>query len=191
MDFDLTKEQQQLGDSIQRFVAREYGFEKRKGILRSEAGMSREVWGHLAEMGLLALQIPEEHGGMGAAAIETMLAMNGIGRGLLLEPYLASAVVATTLLRDLGSPQQQSELFPSLAAGERIAVLAHTEPGTRYDPTQIPTRAARRPDPDLDARGAPLRWLRPERAQVRGRARAFRRPASRLRAHRSRPLRLP
>ncbi|MFL5437865.1 MAG: acyl-CoA dehydrogenase family protein [Myxococcales bacterium] len=146
MDFDLTKEQQQLGDSIQRFVAREYGFEKRKAILRSEEGMSREVWGHLAEMGLLALQIPEEHGGMGAAAIETMLAMNGVGRGLLLEPYLASAVVATTLLRDLGSPQQQSELFPSLAAGERIAVLAHTEPGTRYDPTQISTRAARRSD---------------------------------------------
>src|SRR3954467_13710399 len=65
MDFDLTKEQQQLGDSIQRFVAREYGFEKRKGILRSEGGMSREVWGHLAEMGLLALQIPEEPGGVG------------------------------------------------------------------------------------------------------------------------------
>ncbi|MFL5360017.1 MAG: acyl-CoA dehydrogenase family protein [Myxococcales bacterium] len=153
MDFDLTKEQQQLGDSIQRFVAREYGFEKRKGILRSEEGMSREVWRHLAEMGLLALQIPEEHGGMGAAAIETMLAMNGVGRGLLLEPYLASAVVATTLLRDLGSPQQQSELFPSLAAGERIAVLAHTEPGTRYDPTQISTRAAPRRSDGYDLSG--------------------------------------
>src|SRR6059058_5706112 len=146
MDFDLTKEQQQLGDSIQRFVAREYGFEKRKSILRSEEGMSREVWSHLAEMGLLALQIPEEHGGMGGAAIETMLAMNGVGRGLLLEPYLASAIVATTLLRDLGSPAQQAELFPALAAGERIAVLAHGEAGTRYDLTHVSTRATRSGD---------------------------------------------
>jgi alkylation response protein AidB-like acyl-CoA dehydrogenase len=146
MDFDLTKEQQQLGDSIQRFVAKEYAFEKRKGILRSEEGMSREVWGHLAEMGLLALQIPEEHGGMGGAPIETMLAMNGVGRGLLLEPYLASAVVATTLLRDLGSSAQVSELFPAMAAGERIVVLAHGEPGARYDLTQVSTKAARNED---------------------------------------------
>ena len=143
MDFDLTKEQQQLGDSIQRFVAREYAFEKRKGILRSEEGMSREVWAHLAEMGLLALQIPEEHGGMGGAPIETMLAMNGVGRGLLLEPYLASSVLATTLLRDLGSPAQQAELFPAMAVGERIVVLAHGEPGVRYDLTQVATKAAR------------------------------------------------
>ena len=143
MDFDLTKEQQQLGDSIQRFVAREYAFEKRKGILRSEEGMSREVWAHLAEMGLLGLQISEEHGGMGGAPIETMLAMNGIGRGLLLEPYLASAVVATTLLRELGSPAQQADLFPAMAAGERIVVLAHGEPGVRYDLTQVATKAAR------------------------------------------------
>jgi alkylation response protein AidB-like acyl-CoA dehydrogenase len=146
MDFDLTKEQQQLGDSIQRFVAREYAFEKRKGILRSEEGMSREIWGHLAEMGLLALQIPEEHGGMGGAPIETMLAMNGIGRGLLLEPYLASAIVGTTLLRDLGSPAQQAELFPAMAAGERIVVLAHGEPGARYDLAQVSTKAARAGD---------------------------------------------
>ncbi|TMA21660.1 MAG: acyl-CoA dehydrogenase, partial [Deltaproteobacteria bacterium] len=137
---------QQLGDSIQRFVAREYAFEKRKGILRSEEGMSREVWAHLAEMGLLALQVPEEHGGMGGAPIETMLAMNGVGRGLLLEPYLASAVVATTLLRELGSPAQQGELFPAMAAGERIVVLAHDEPGARYDLTQVSTKATRAGD---------------------------------------------
>ena len=146
MDFDLTKEQQQLGDSIQRFVAREYAFEKRKGILRAEEGMSREVWAHLAEMGLLALQVPEEHGGMGGAPIETMLAMNGVGRGLLLEPYLASAVVATTLLRELGSPAQPEELFPAMAAGERIVVLAHDEPGARYDLTQVSTKATRAGD---------------------------------------------
>src|SRR5436305_10148597 len=94
-------------------------------------------------MGLLALQIPEEYGGMGGAPIETMLAMNGIGRGLLLEPYLASAIVATTLLREIGTAAQQAELFPAMAAGERIVVFAHDEPGARYDLTQVATRATR------------------------------------------------
>jgi alkylation response protein AidB-like acyl-CoA dehydrogenase len=94
-------------------------------------------------MGLLALQAPEEHGGMGPAPVETMLAMNAVGRGLLLEPYLPSAVIATTLIRELGSPGQKEALLPALASGERIAVLAHGEQGARYDLSRVSTSAAR------------------------------------------------
>lgn len=143
MDFNLTKEQEQLGDLVQRFVAKEYPFEKRKAILRSSEGFSREVWAGLAELGLLGLQVPEDHGGIGAGAVETMLTMNAIGRGLLLEPYLPSAILATVLIRELGSAAQKEEHLPSLAAGERIAVPAHGEPGARYDLRQVATRAVR------------------------------------------------
>jgi alkylation response protein AidB-like acyl-CoA dehydrogenase len=139
----LTKEQQLLADSVQRFVAKEYTFERRQAILRSADGYSREVWAHLAEMGLLALQVPEEHGGMGPAPIETMLAMNAIGRGLLLEPYLPSAVLATTLIAELGSPAQKELLLPALAAGERIAAPAHGERAARYDLERVATAAQR------------------------------------------------
>jgi alkylation response protein AidB-like acyl-CoA dehydrogenase len=143
MDFNLTKEQQLLGDAVQRFVGKEYTFEKRQAILRSAGGFSRDVWAKLAEMGLLALQVPEEHGGMGPAPIETMLAMNAVGRGLLLEPYLPSAIVATTLIRELGSAGQKESLLPALASGERIAAPAHGEHGARYDLSRVTTSAAR------------------------------------------------
>jgi alkylation response protein AidB-like acyl-CoA dehydrogenase len=141
MDFNFTREQEQLGESIQRFVAKEYGGEKRKQVLRSADGFSREVWGKLAELGLLALLVPEQHGGMGAGPVELLLTMNAIGKGLLLEPYLPSAILSTALIRDLGSDAQKGDLLPRLAAGEIIIVPAHGEAGARYDLDRVATTA--------------------------------------------------
>ncbi len=144
MDFNLTKEQQMLGDLVQRFVAKEYTFETRRGILESVDGWSRKVWSQLAEMGLLSLEVPEEYGGMGSTSVEMLLTMRALGRGLLLEPYLPSAILATALIRELGSGAQKQALLPSLAAGERIAVPAHFERGSRYDLSRIATTAVRK-----------------------------------------------
>lgn len=146
MDFELTKEQKLLSDAVQRFVAKEYALPARRAIVESNEGLSREVWGKLAELGLLALQVPEEHGGMGRASVETMLTMNAIGRGLLVEPYLQCAILATALIRDLGSTAQKEELLPAMAAGERIVVPAHGEPGARDDLARVATTAARSGD---------------------------------------------
>src|SRR5262249_53908002 len=146
MDFNLTKEQQMLADTLQRFQAKDYSFEGRRRILHSADGLSRTVWSTFAEMGLLSLQVPEDHGGMGAAHIETMLTMQAMGRALVLEPYLESAILATALIRDLGSAAQKKNLLPAMAAGELIAVAAHLERGSRYDLSQVSTSAARRGD---------------------------------------------
>ncbi len=146
MDFNLTKEQQMLSEVVQRFVAKEYTFATRRGILESTDGWSRKVWSQLAEMGLLSLQVPEEYGGMASTSIEMLLTMTALGRGLLLEPYLPSAILATALIRELGSGAQKQALLPSLAAGERIAVPAHFERGSRYDLSRIATTAVRKGD---------------------------------------------
>jgi alkylation response protein AidB-like acyl-CoA dehydrogenase len=142
MDFTFTEEQQMLLDTTRRFVAKDYGFETRRQIReQSPEGFSREVWRGLADLGLLSLNVPEEEGGLGGSAIDTMLAMNAIGEGLLLEPYLASAVIATKTIAVLGDSAQRSALLPALAAGDEIAVLAHDEPSTRFDWQAIETRA--------------------------------------------------
>ena len=143
MDFELSSEQQLLSDTIQRFVAQEYDFQRRREIMRSPDGWSREVWSKLGQMGLLGLQISEAHGGMGISPIETMVTMNAVGRGLMLEPYLSSAVLGTGLIRELGSASQQKAHLPPLAAGERIAVPAHFEEGARYQLERVATSAVR------------------------------------------------
>ena len=63
MEFDYTEEQLALQDTLQRFISRDYDFDKRKGVLRSEAGFSADAWKQYAELGLLALPLPEESGG--------------------------------------------------------------------------------------------------------------------------------
>lgn len=142
MDFTFTEEQQMLLDTTRRFVAKDYGFEARRKIKeKSPDGFSREVWQSLADIGLLALNVPEADGGMGGSAIDTMLVMNAIGEGLLLEPYLSSAVLASKAIALMGTEVQRSVLLPALAAGEKIAAFAHDEPSSRFDRMTLDTRA--------------------------------------------------
>lgn len=142
MDFTFTEEQQMLLDTTRRFVAKDYGFEARRQIKeKSPDGFSREAWQALADIGLLALNVPEDDGGLGGSPIDTMLAMTAVGEGLLLEPYLASAVLATKAIGLLGNDAQRADLLPALAGGEKIATLAHDEHATRYDCMAIDTRA--------------------------------------------------
>jgi alkylation response protein AidB-like acyl-CoA dehydrogenase len=143
MHFNLTDEQGALRDMVQRFLAQEYAFDARGKILRSAEGWSREIWAKLGEMGLLALQVPEEHGGMAPASVETMLTMTAMGKALVVEPYLSSAILGTALVRSLGSEAQRAELLPAMAEGRRIAVPAHGEAGARYDLSRVATSARR------------------------------------------------
>ncbi len=140
MDFQLTEEQQLLADMIDKFVADRYTFEKRRAILDSEAGWSRGLWEEMAGLGLLGVNVPEEHGGLGGGAVETMLVMEAFGRALVLEPYLASAVVAPALLKG-ASAEAQARLFPPLTAGETILAPALYERNARYELQAGRTRA--------------------------------------------------
>jgi len=141
MDFTFTEEQQMLLDTTRRFIAKDLSFEARRRSQAEPDGFSRAGWQGFADLGLLALQVPEAEGGLGGSPIDTMLVMGALGEGLVLEPYLASAVLATSAIAALGNAGQRAELLPALAAGERIAVLAHDETATRFDRLAVATRA--------------------------------------------------
>ncbi|MFL6550806.1 MAG: acyl-CoA dehydrogenase family protein [Povalibacter sp.] len=145
MDFNFTDEQQLLVDSVRRFVRENYAFEARREILRSPEGWSRPIWNELAGLGLTALNVPEAHGGLGAGPVETMLVMNALGEGLVLEPFLSAAVLTPALLTQLADENASSALA-SIAAGERIVVVAHQEPHSRGDLRNVVTRAERQAD---------------------------------------------
>ncbi len=141
MDFDLSEEQRLLRDSVDRLLADHYTFDKRKAYLAEPAGWSRAMWSHYAELGLLGLPFAEEHGGFGGGAIEAMLVMEAFGRALVLEPYLATVVLAGTALRLAGSAAQQAALLPLVAEGKRLLAFAHGERQARYDLTDVLTTA--------------------------------------------------
>lgn len=144
MDFNYTEEQSALQDTLRRFIAKDYGFEQRRALAKSAEGFSRAHWKQFADLGLLALPFPEDFGGMNGSAVDTLLVMEAFGRGLVLEPYLATVVVAGGLIRDAGSAAQKEALLPAIAGGELMMALAHYEPGARYELNHVATVA--RPD---------------------------------------------
>lgn len=146
MDFDFSEEQQLLAETVQRFMRESYSFEQRRTILESSAGWSRDIWHQLAEFGLTALNVPEAHGGMGAGPVDTLLAMEALGGGLLLEPFLGAAVLAPTLIAQSNDAAAMTDLLPTIARGERIVIVAHEEAGARGASSQVTTRAQRRGD---------------------------------------------
>lgn len=139
MDFDLTDEQRLLADSVNRFVADRYGdFEKRQAFRAEPRGYAAANWSAMAEMGLLALPLPEEQGGFGGGPVETMIVMEAFGRGLVVEPYLATVVLGLGLLRRAGG---DAALLERVAAGEATLALAHQERQARHDLHDVATTA--------------------------------------------------
>jgi alkylation response protein AidB-like acyl-CoA dehydrogenase len=141
MDFTLSEEQQMLADMVQRFVEKEYSFDARRKLADTPAGWSAEHWNTLADMGLLGLNVAEEFGGMAASPVETMIVMQAFGRGLVLEPYISTAVLGAYLIGSAGSPQQKEGLLPGIADGSIKTALAALEPGARFDLWQVNTTA--------------------------------------------------
>src|SRR5690349_20977846 len=146
MDFRLSDEQQQLHDTLARFVQKDYSFEKRKAILKSKEGISREAWKQLADMGLTALGLPEAHGGLPGTPVDTLVVMEVLGRGLVVEPYVATVVLGAELVAKAGSEAQQAAILPAVAAGEKLLALAHEEAGGRYELEHVATTAKKQGD---------------------------------------------
>lgn len=139
MDFDFTDEQDQLRDAVQRWVEKGFGFERRHALAKA-GGFTRPVLGELADLGLAGLVVPEAHGGMGFGAVEAMVVMEELGRGLVNAPYAQAALVAPTLLAAAPDAVQAAWL-PKIAGGEALVVLAHQERRSRYALDRVATRA--------------------------------------------------
>lgn len=146
MDFNFTEEQQLLADTVKRFVREDYTFEKRREIINSAEGWSREVWSKLAELGLTALNVPEEHGGLNANPVDTMLVMHALGEGLVVEPFLSAAVLTPALISRLADEKTAGELFEGIVSGERIVIVAHQEAASRGEVQYVATRAEKSGD---------------------------------------------
>lgn len=143
MDFELSEEQRLLKQSVERLLADRYSFEQRTAYMKEQGGFSRALWKQYADLGLLALPFAEEDGGIGGGPVEVMIVMEALGRALVLEPFLATVVLAGGVLRHTGSKEQRAGLVPKIADGSLILALAHSERQSRYDLADVATSAKR------------------------------------------------
>jgi pimeloyl-CoA dehydrogenase small subunit len=144
MDFDLSEEQRLLKDSVDGLLGSSYDFEQRKKYMAEKGGWSKGVWGKLAEQGLLGLPFSEDDGGFGAGGVETMIVMEALGKALVLEPYLATVVLAGGFLRRGGSAEQKAAHIPGIIDGSKTFAFAQLEKNSRYDLSDVSTSAKKK-----------------------------------------------
>ncbi len=142
MDFALTEEQTMLADSVSRLIDNDYDFETRQKNAATDKGYSEALWQTMGELGLTALPFSEADGGLDGGPIETMLVMEQFGRGLVLEPYLASVIMAGGALSRAGNDEQKAQWLAAVTDGSRIGALAFTEPQSRFRLHDVQTSAA-------------------------------------------------
>jgi len=142
LNFEYSDEQRALHESLTRWLDKHYTFAQRRERLNDASAADDATWHTLAEMGLLALPLPEAHGGLDGGSVDVAGVMAILGAKLVLEPYLPT-VLAARLLADTGTPGQCDRWLPEVAQGRLRLAFAHGEPGSRHARTRVSTTARR------------------------------------------------
>ena len=146
MDFSYSDEQQMLQDSVQKFVLSQYDFDTRHKILKSDRGFSEEYWSLFAELGWLTVPFREEDGGFGGSAVDLMVVMEEFGKGMVIEPFLPTAVISGGLLSELGNAAQKEELISAVMEGGLQLATAYAEADSRFNLASVGTTAVKNGD---------------------------------------------
>ncbi len=133
--------QTMLADSARKYTERGYTAAARAASAASAHGCAPQRWREFADLGGLALPLPEAEGGLGGTLDDICVLAEELGRALVVEPWNACGVMAASLLAATADAQQRAHWLPALAAGDKRVALAAWEPGSRFDATQIATRA--------------------------------------------------
>jgi alkylation response protein AidB-like acyl-CoA dehydrogenase len=144
VNFNLSEEQGQIRDSIARFVSENYSFDQRNATVAMEHGFSAAHWQQFAELGWLSIPFEEDLGGFGGGPVDTMVIMQEFGRGLVAEPYLSTVLLFGGLLQTGDGANVRDDLIPRIIAGELQGAFAYLERQSRYEITDITTRAEER-----------------------------------------------
>ena len=143
MNFELSKEQQEIQERAAEFAAREVAPQAPEWD--REARFPAEVLKKLSEAGFMGLCIPEEYGGGGRDFLSYVLLIEEISRadagvGVTLAVHTSAG---TLPILTYGTEDQRSRFVPDLARGEKIGCFALTEPATGSDTAAIEAGAER------------------------------------------------
>lgn len=141
MDFSYSEEQRMLTDSLRRLVADNWTRPKRRA--RQEAGkLDQAAWNSLVELGIGGLLVSDTFGGFGETPATMLAVHQELGRGLVGEPVISSAVMGVTLLGESDNQGLKQKWLTAHAEGEAILAVAWQEEGERDSQRPLTTRAS-------------------------------------------------
>ena len=140
MQLAYNDDHRMLSETLERFVTREYAFETRDAAANSESGYSPELWSQFAELGIIGALFDEDAGGFGGRGTDIALIFEGIGKGIVAEPFHAVLRGGSCLA---AGNEEQRALLESVIAGESLVTLAYCEAGSDYAADRVGTSATR------------------------------------------------
>ena len=127
MNFEFSDEQIAMKDEVRKLLDKENSLKRNRTILEGEEKFDKDLWNSLVSMGLTAVTIPEEFGGIGMGYLELCVIAEELGRAIAPVPYSSSVYLATTAILNCASDEIKKEFLPKLASGEIIGTFAHAE----------------------------------------------------------------
>ncbi len=115
-----------------------------QGWHRTNSYIPLEVIGHMAELGVFGLTIPEEYGGLGLGKESMCVVSEELSRGYIGVGSIGTRnEIAAELILGSGTDEQKTKWLPKLASGEVLPTAVFTEPNTGSDLASLRTRAQR------------------------------------------------
>lgn len=141
MNFTPSQKQLELKRSVSEFIKSEYDQDVRRNIAASEDGFSSAHWQKMSELGLFKALFDVADGGSGGKALDIMLMMEELGKGLVIEPIIASQILSGALIVKTCNESTKARLLPEIISGEQTYASGLYEPLGRYDLSYVSTRA--------------------------------------------------
>ncbi len=140
MNFDLTDEQRMLRDMVREFAEKE--IKPRAAEIDRTDEFPWDLWRRMADLGLLGMSLPPEYGGTGMDTVSWSIAQEEMARAAVVvaDIQLLSKLMQDVILRN-GTEVQKQKYLPARVKGEKICIIAQTEPGAGSDVAGIQTTA--------------------------------------------------
>jgi alkylation response protein AidB-like acyl-CoA dehydrogenase len=132
VQFAFTDQQTEFRDAVRQVLAKECTTDHLRAAFDAPAARGPR-WSVLAELGVLGLSVPEDHGGLGLGLVDLVLLLEEAGRVALPEPFLETTALAAPLMAELGGGSQvagPATWLEGMAAGTVAAAVAEP-PGAR------------------------------------------------------------
>src|SRR5688572_5809747 len=134
MDFSLSEEQQALGELATQILTDAVTHERLSELEQAQwTVFDRAAWKQLADAGVLAAVIPEEHGGSGLGIGALLGVLDAAGRTVAPIPLVPTLVLGAVPIARFGSADLQAALLPGVADGSVILTAALEDPQVTAD----------------------------------------------------------
>ncbi|MFQ5351790.1 MAG: acyl-CoA dehydrogenase family protein [Candidatus Binatia bacterium] len=143
MGLVATEEQRLLRSTAEDFVKKESPIGRVRELRDSQdsLGFSRKLWSAMAELGWQGILVPEAYGGLGMGYAEIACVLEALGRNLVPEPLLSTALLGANAVLVAGTEEQKNAVLPGVANGSLILSLAWQERGSGFKPFALTSTA--------------------------------------------------